>query len=752
MSDDLDLVGRIRLDSSGVEGGLDGVRGALGKVAAVAAGAFAVNGIKDYISEGIAALNRISQIEGQTAAVIKSTGNAANVTADSISGLAQSIERVTGIEAESVQEGQNLLLTFTNIKNGVGAGNDVFNQATNTLVDMATAMGGDAKSSAVQLGKALNDPVKGISALSKVGVTFTDVQKAQIEGFVAGGDAASAQKVILEELNKEFGGSAAAFGESGAGAMAKLQNELGNVQEAVATGVLPVITVLMDKLQSVLPPIIDGVERGFAALSAGFSGEGMNPDAGGLVGFFQEVGGGARGLVDGITSTIDRVKAIIGEFTNGTDAGAGVGIGRLLGFEEDSAQTGQIIAVIGGIRTAIEAVIAFVREHGPTISAVFRDDILPVVTKVGTFIKDNLLPIIAGIGTVLAGAGVVVIIGAISTAVTAVTAALAVLASPIVLVVAGIALLVAGLIYAYTHFEGFRNVVQTVVEFVIARFNDLVAFGREIFPQLQEAVGHVFNVIKSIIEGVIGGVLTFWRLFGDDLIAIGRGAFDVVRAVIETAINVIANVIRLVLAVINGDWRKAWDALKGIVSAVWEGIGGVVSGALEILGGVIRGAGTLLKEAMKGAWDAVSGVFDAAGEMLRGVGAKIIAGLINGIKDKFGDVKSTLGDLTKNITDWKGPAELDARLLTPAGQSIVNSLIPGFRAAMPAVRAELANITGAIAATPLTAGIAASGSTSPTSSSVTIQVDIHGAGDGDSVRAAIPELTNALRAAVGKAS
>ena len=63
------------------------------------------------------------------------------------------------------------MLTFT------GVGKDVFPQAIQTVLDMSQALGQDLKSSTVQLGKALNSPIDGITALSRVGVSFTDAQK-----------------------------------------------------------------------------------------------------------------------------------------------------------------------------------------------------------------------------------------------------------------------------------------------------------------------------------------------------------------------------------------------------------------------------------------------------------------------------------------------------------------------------------------------------------------------------------------------
>jgi hypothetical protein len=83
--------------------------------------------------------------------------------------LATAVSKKAGIDDEAIQSGENLLLTFTNVGNEVGKGNDIFSQATQTMTDMSVALGTDMKSSAIQLGKALNDPVQGISALQRIG-------------------------------------------------------------------------------------------------------------------------------------------------------------------------------------------------------------------------------------------------------------------------------------------------------------------------------------------------------------------------------------------------------------------------------------------------------------------------------------------------------------------------------------------------------------------------------------------------------
>lgn len=174
------------------------------------------------------------KVTKQTGAVIKSTGGIANVTAADVDKLATALSRKTGIDDEAIASGENLLLTFTNIRNEAGKGNDIFDQTTTAAVDMAAAMKNAGKEmsisdAALQLGKALNDPEKGMTRLTRVGVSFTEQQKKQVEALMASGKTLDAQRVILRELNKEFGGSA----EATAQPLEKLRTETENVGESI---------------------------------------------------------------------------------------------------------------------------------------------------------------------------------------------------------------------------------------------------------------------------------------------------------------------------------------------------------------------------------------------------------------------------------------------------------------------------------------------------------------------------------------
>lgn len=216
------------------------IKKAVGPLLAV----FGAAALGRWATSQVQALGRIEKINTQTASAIRSTGGAANVTASEVENLAGSIENMTATEAESIQQGANMLLTFKNIRNEAGAGNDIFNQSVLALNDMSVAMGQEPRTAAIQLGKALNDPVAGISALSRVGITFTEDQKNLIKSMVEAGDVASAQKVILAELNSQFGGSAESYANTFAGSIDLMSHAWGTFGEAIFSGAMPALQAM----------------------------------------------------------------------------------------------------------------------------------------------------------------------------------------------------------------------------------------------------------------------------------------------------------------------------------------------------------------------------------------------------------------------------------------------------------------------------------------------------------------------------
>jgi hypothetical protein len=167
----------------------------------------ALAGVVKIGGDLVQSFNDSAQYGAQLDAVLRSTGGAAGISKDAALGLSKELEHQTAIGDEAVLSAENMLLTFTNI------GKDAFPIATKAAADMATAMNGGAvpsaeqmRNQAVLLGKALQDPDAGLGALHRVGVNVDELKKK----FTDSMPIQEKQKLILQELGSEFGGSAAA--------------------------------------------------------------------------------------------------------------------------------------------------------------------------------------------------------------------------------------------------------------------------------------------------------------------------------------------------------------------------------------------------------------------------------------------------------------------------------------------------------------------------------------------------------------
>ena len=178
----------VRAASGSVTGGIGAVVGGVGAALSgiAVAGLAAAAGLAGAMSVTIAARKQVAKLE----AVVASTGMAAGFTAAEIIDFADSLELVNDVNADVTTSAAAVLATFTQIKG------DVFKEALISAQDLSAVMGQDMQSSIVQIGKALNDPITGLTALRRVGVSFTEQQREQITQMVKSGDVMGAQKEI----------------------------------------------------------------------------------------------------------------------------------------------------------------------------------------------------------------------------------------------------------------------------------------------------------------------------------------------------------------------------------------------------------------------------------------------------------------------------------------------------------------------------------------------------------------------------
>ena len=184
----------------------------------------------------VSAAYESQKVMRQTEAIITATGKAAGLTATEVSTLAESLALKTGVDDEQIQSSLNMLLTFKQVRNELGAGNDVFNRASSLMLDLGNVFG-STDAAAMQLGKALSDPVRGITALRRAGINFTDAQRDQIKTLAESGRTLEAQKLILAEVESQVGGTAAAS----ATAFDRMRVAVENVQEDLGALLLPIV-------------------------------------------------------------------------------------------------------------------------------------------------------------------------------------------------------------------------------------------------------------------------------------------------------------------------------------------------------------------------------------------------------------------------------------------------------------------------------------------------------------------------------
>lgn len=183
--------------------------------------------IVGFFKSSYEAFHEADQQQRKLAGVLEATGHAAGYTRDQLEVLNSSLQRQTNFDDDAIAGGEAVLATFKEIK---GAN---FRRATESMLGLSAVLGQDLQSSAIQLGKALNDPIRGITALRRVGVSFTDEQQEMIDSFVKLGDIVSAQNVILNELNSEGFNLATAQGMRSE--ITGLANDFGDLKETIGS-------------------------------------------------------------------------------------------------------------------------------------------------------------------------------------------------------------------------------------------------------------------------------------------------------------------------------------------------------------------------------------------------------------------------------------------------------------------------------------------------------------------------------------
>lgn len=276
--------------------------GSLSKIGGILATAFSVRAITNFAGDALKAADAANIANLRLDSIAKSMnlfGIETSTVTNRLKTFADQQMMVIGQDDELIKSTQAKLLTFKNLAVTADDAGGAFDRATIAAFDLAAAGFGSAETNALQLGKALQDPIKGLTALRRAGVTFTEAEKARITQLVESNKMLEAQDLILTAIETQVGGTAAATATSSQ----KMTVALGEVTEQIGTYLLPAFEDIantgVDAITEMLDPTTEmGTEFAEAAASAGV--------------FFQQIADGFAVFSDegGFKPILDFIEAV----------------------------------------------------------------------------------------------------------------------------------------------------------------------------------------------------------------------------------------------------------------------------------------------------------------------------------------------------------------------------------------------------------------------------------------------------------
>lgn len=345
--------------------------------------------LKEFAHEGMEMAHQLGQAEAQVKAGLISTNYAAGVSYEDLEESAKKFAAVLPYTQAQIVDMQSQIVTFPGITK------KTFDTASQSIMDMSTRLHKGLDETAIMVGKALQDPAKGITAMRRVGVNFNEEQTKIIKNLVATGHAGKAQAMILGELQTEFAGSAKAAADADPlfrynKLMNSIKLEVGEAGEALLHDLTPgletiagwfktgydAVKTFSSYLKDHMHPILREIKDDAIALGAGVATAGA---------LFLAANPGI--IVYGASLVIDTIAT----------AGLAVATGVMtaaqwaLNIALDANPIGLIVIAVGALVTGL----VYAYKH----SIVFRE-VIATVMELGR----QMVPIFKGLGDVIIGA------------------------------------------------------------------------------------------------------------------------------------------------------------------------------------------------------------------------------------------------------------------------------------------------------------------------------------------------------------
>lgn len=631
---------------------------ALGVAAGV--GAVAIGGLTAVLVDSTKVAMQHQSVMAQTAQALKSTKDASGETAASISNMSEALSKTTMFSEDTIQSGQNLLLTFT------GIGKQVFPQTTQAMLDLSQATGQSMKSSAMQLGKALNDPLTGMSALQRVGVTFSASEKEQIKTMMAHNDIIGAQKVMLGELSTEFGGSATSAGKTFAGQIAILKNNLEDLKVKIGTAILPILGEFMGFVNSSIMPILGKFADWFVSTAIPniqkFIGQfaPLKHVIGELKGTITEVRDDLSSvfyyfltMIDPVTSKLFRVhtsfinmKDVVNDVKKVMDGFTGIfdkvtdGISNAMkkvnlkpAVASISSELGKIDFksienTIGGIAKFIGDAFSHIDFKAigndvKTVGQIFINlspagNLLQALAghaqELGKWFNTSVVPALKGaepgfknLGGALAGLlpAFKQISDVIHTTFQAAFTALLPVFEKVVPIIIQIAGIIANLLGA---------AIKFLTPYIVQATQAIGKFASDIIQRVAPIVVQFF----ANLQVALNWLQKYWPQIWGTIAPFLQGIWDTITGIVKIAWAIVSGIIKIGLDLLSGNWKQAWTDVKDMLGGIWDGIKDVIKGGINGMIGVLN----LGIDALNGFIDAVENALNSAAKAV-GLGSPI---------------------------------------------------------------------------------------------------------------------------------
>jgi murein DD-endopeptidase MepM/ murein hydrolase activator NlpD/phage-related protein len=568
----------------------------------LAAGLAAV-GFASFLKEGTLGAQELNSAIAATQTIIEATGGAAGLMAEDIRKLADELSLKIGIDDAEIQQAANVLLTFRAVSS------DVFGDALGLAADLAAVLGTDLQGATLQIGKALNDPVRGINALRRAGVQFTEQQQDQIKAMVASGDVLGAQNVILDELRNQVGGVA----EASADSTAKIAVAWDNLREALGG---PVIAVI-DKA---LPAIIEAIDAMKPAMSA--LGEIIGQVLVALLPVMNILG---AALAEMLTTLAPSIQPIGIAFT-------------------------ALVTALAPILPLIGTIVATLLPPLARIIIVIAEAFTPLIEQIVAFIEQGLLilqPLIPAILTVVTqlaqalGEGLLQVFIALTPALLMLLEALLPLIPPLVRILeANIALI-----------EPLLELAGIVLPWVVEELSFLVAG----FAPVLEVLADVGEAVAEFIQGAIQWVIELVENWDEKWAEIKQTVSDVWNAILATITGFLTMIRDWIVArlVDIGNWfRDRWIWIRDTVTGIIDGIRSNIVGRITAVRDRVVEIFTNLRNTARDIWNTIRTWITDRVESIRTGVTNIFTKLRDGIVNIWNTVVDKIKKPIKAIFSW----------------------------------------------------------------------------------------------------